>query len=196
MALGYLVFCALYLGADQLHWREPLALRSGALDAALPFLPWSIWVYLSQFVLLPTSIIKARDDADRGTALFAMLAATALAAAVFVLWPTTLPRTVVPDSGATGLAWALLHAADTPNNCFPSLHVALAAIAGATLWRSGRPALALAWPPGIALSTLTTRQHVVLDVLAGLLLAAVAWSLISFLIRHDRTKPAHHPSRA
>lgn len=196
MAIAYPVFCGLYLGAAQLHWREPMVLRPGALDAAIPFLPWSIWVYLSQFALLPASIVKARDDADRGTALFAMLAAAAIAAVVFVLWPTTLPRPFAPADGITGAAWTLLHAADTPYNSLPSLHVALAAIAGAVLWRSGRPALALAWPLAIALSTLTTRQHVLLDAAAGLLLAAAAWSLISALSRHERTKPAHHPSRA
>lgn len=196
MAIAYLVFCGLYLGAAQLHWREPLVLRPGVLDAAIPFLPWSIWVYLSQFALLPASIVKARNDADRGTVLYAMLAATALAAAVFVLWPTTLPRPAVPAGGATGIAWTLLHAGDTAYNCFPSLHVALAAIAGAALWRAGHPLLALLWPPAIALSTVTTRQHVVLDVLAGLLLAAAAWSLVSLLVRHERSQPAHHPSSA
>lgn len=196
MAIAYLVFCALYLGAAQLQLRDPVVLEPSALDAAVPFLPWSVWIYLSQFILLPTGIVLARDNQDRATALYAMLSATALAAVVFVIWPTTLPRPGVTAGGPTGAAWTLLYLGDTPYNCLPSLHVALAAIAGGSLWRAGRTALALAWPSAIVLSTLTTKQHVVLDSLAGLLLAAAAWVLISPLTRHERAQPAHHAAGA
>lgn len=193
---GYVAFCCLYLGAAALPLRARLALEPAALDAAIPFVGWTIWVYATQFVLTPAAIVLARDDAERTRTFYAMLLATCLAAAVFMLWPTGLERPQVPSSGLTGLAWAALYLTDTPGNCLPSLHVALASLAGAALWRRGWRAAALAWPALIALSTLTTKQHVAWDVAGGLALAAAAWIATPRLFRHERAQPARHAARA
>jgi membrane-associated phospholipid phosphatase len=45
--------------------------------------------------------------------------------------------------------------------------------------------MALVWPGGIALSTLTTRQHVSWDIAGGLLVAALAWYLTPRLVPYE-----------
>ena len=195
LALGYLAFTALYLAAAAVHARAPVTLSPGVIDAATPYLDWSVWVYLTQFLLLPVAIVLARDDSDRSRAYYAMLAATVIAAAVFVAWPTRLERLAVPATGLAGLAWAALYASDTQYNCFPSLHAALAAIAGGALWRAGRCATALAWPALVVASTLTTKQHVFVDAAGGLALAALAWTLTPRLFRYERPKPVDDAAR-
>jgi len=196
LGLGYAAFCVLYLGSGAFHLRPPVILGASAVDRLIPFIDWTIWIYASQFTLLPLAVVQARDDADRSQGFYAMLAATALAAAVFVSWPTQLERQGVPAGGATGLAWTVLYLADTPNNCFPSLHVALAAIAGRLLWRRERRVVAVAWPVMIAAATLTTKQHVAWDIAGGLVLAAVAWTLVPKLLRHERAQPIRHAAGA
>ena len=188
LVVGYLIFCMLYLGSAALA-RAPLQLELTALDRAVPFVPASILVYLSQFVLLPFALLKARDDDSRSHTFYAMLLATLLAAVFFALFPTTVPRPVPPADGVLGTLWAGLHLADTPNNGLPSLHVALSALSGAVLWQAKRPLLATVWPGLIIVSTLTTRQHVAWDVAGGLLLAIVAWSLTPKLVPYERTHP-------
>jgi hypothetical protein len=190
LGLGYAAFSAVYLASGTFQVGTPVALTPSALDAAMPFASWTIWIYLSQLLLLPAAILSARDDGARSQTFYAMLVATAGASAVFTLWPTQLERPAVPSSGLTGLAWSALYFADTPNNCMPSLHVALAAIAGGGLWRAGWRATALVWVSAVALSTLTTKQHIVWDACAGLALAAAAWRLTPSLIRHERTHAA------
>lgn len=187
MILGYAAFSAVYLGSGTLHWTTPVALVPSALDAAVPFLGWTVWIYLTQFLLLPAAIVLARDDIDRSHTFYAMFVATVLAAAVFLSWPTQLPRGEPDSAGITGLAWRMLYFADTPANCFPSLHVALAAIAGRALWRRGAMLPAVIWPTLITISTLTTRQHVVWDIAGGLVLAAFAVWLTPRIIRLERT---------
>jgi membrane-associated phospholipid phosphatase len=195
LAIGYLVFCVLYLGSAAAAIRAPWLLEPTALDRALPFVAQSLWVYLSQFVLLPYALAVQTDDGLRTRGFYAMVLATAIAAVVFVLLPTRVAPALAPDDGLVGLAWQALRLADTPHNAFPSLHVALAAIAGALLWPKRR-ALALAWPALIAVSTLTTRQHVAWDLAGGVLLAALAWSLVPKVVAHERTHaPAHPASR-
>ena len=185
MALGYAVFCLLYLGSHALRLGAPLELQRSGLDAALPLLPASIWIYLSQFVLLPLSLCLVRDTAIRSRLFYACLLATLGAATVFLCWPTRLLRPEIPVDGLTGLAWQLLFASDVDGNCFPSLHVALATLCGFALWRHGWRGLALLWPAAIALATLTTWQHVSADVIGGALLAVLAWWAEPRLLRHD-----------
>jgi hypothetical protein len=193
---GYAVFAALYLGSAAFHLRAPVALAPSPLEPAIPFLAWTIWLYLSQFLLLPAAILLAKDDAARSQAFYSMVVATVAAAAVFLLWPTQLPRQELNGHGILAAAWSVLYFSDTPNNCIPSLHVALAAIAGAALWRARWRATALVWPAAIMVSTLTTKQHIVWDVVAGLVLAPAAWSLTPNLIRHERPHPTTDPARA
>ena len=77
--------------------------------------------------------------------------------------------------------WGLrfLYGADPPYNCFPSLHVAHSFVSALTCWRVHR---GVGIGTGIcaslvALSTLLTKQHYVLDVIAGVLLASIAYAV-------------------
>lgn len=192
LVAGYVAFCVMYLGSAAVS-RAAVELTPTAFDRALPFVAASIFIYLSQFVLLPYALVVARDDHARSHAFYSMLVATLLAGVIFVCYPTSVMRPAPPVDGLLGLAWRGLHLADTQNNGFPSLHVALAAISGALLWQTRRRARAVIWPTLISISTLTTRQHIVWDVAGGLLLAFVAWRLTPTLVPHERT---HAPDRS
>jgi membrane-associated phospholipid phosphatase len=196
LAYGYIAFSALYLGSSVLSLRAPAVLTGGALDAVVPFLDWSVWIYLSQFVLLPAGVLAARDDADRSRVFYSVLLATVLAAIVFVAWPTRIERPAIAGGGPTAWLWALLYFADTPGNCFPSLHVALAFIAARALYRRGLRGVALVWFMLVAASTLTTKQHIAWDAAGGLALGALAWSLIPKLVRYEHPQTARNPIRA
>ena len=84
--------------------------------------------------------------------------------------------------------WGLrfLYQADPPYNCFPSLHVAHSFVSALACWRVHRGVgiAATFCAALVGLSTLYTKQHYILDVLAGILLAAIAYVL--FLRGHRR----------
>lgn len=191
IAGGYAAFCLLYLGASHLGSREPLLLAPSILDRAVPFVPWTIWLYLGQFPLTFLALWWAADDETRSRTCYAMLAATLVAFAVFVAYPTTAERAGVGLPGATGLAYRLVYRVDVPTNCFPSLHVALAALSAAGLAAHGRGARAGAIGGAvlIAASTVTTKQHYLVDAVGGLVVAAGAWSLAGRWLRYERRTP-------
>ena len=136
----------------------------------------SLWVYVS---LPPTLLATRRELYGYGAA----MAATCLAGLlVFYFWPTAVP--------AADIDWALhpgvdfLKRMDASGNAFPSLHVATAIFSGFwldhLLRRFGAPlwvrVLNTLWCIGIIYSTLATRQHVAVDMWAGLALGALtAW---------------------
>jgi len=185
---GYLIFCTFYLSASSATLASAQLLEPSWIDRMIPFLPASIWVYLSQFGLLFYALWATPDNLLRTRTYYAALLATVLACAIFLLIPFKVARQPLQGEGLTALAWQGLYLSDTPANCFPSLHVALATLAASALWRQGRQWrwLAPLWAGAIALSTLTTKQHYVIDLVAGLALSPLAFALAKAVLLRPR----------
>lgn len=132
----------------------------------------SLWFYIS---LAPAF---AKDKAELWACARDAAIMAGVGLAVFWLFPTTVP--VFPVDWSQYPALQFLKATDVGGNAFPSLHVAFAVLTAVLLERQLRSveaplwvrALNLLWAFGIVYSTLATRQHVLLDVLGGSLLAA------------------------
>ena len=144
--------------------------------AAMP-LYLSLWLYLS---LGPALLPDRRALLDYGIACSAI---AGVGLAIFLLWPTQVPQLAADVAAHAGMA--TLRSVDLSGNACPSLHVAFAVFAAFSLARELRAVAAPAWLravnglwcAGIVYSTLATRQHVVLDVLAGILLGGVVAAL-------------------
>jgi len=83
-------------------------------------------------------------------------------------------------SPAVAWQYQLMHSADNPYTCFPSLHITNCMLVTLAHWRSPRRRWLLPWAVLIAISTITTGQHVFIDILGGILVAcagtlAAAW---------------------
>lgn len=149
----------------------------------IPFLDWSFVVYLSDYLLILSAIALVRD-LDRFNALCRVSFMTlAICGTFFLVFPTTYPRPDYPPppNPFVGFFMGLVGNLDTPNNCFPSMHVA---ITGGTAWclrYLGRRWFGFysLWSMAIFLSTLTTKQHYFVDIFGGLLVV-VAVALIEW----------------
>jgi membrane-associated phospholipid phosphatase len=171
----YAGFCLLYLGTGLMPLRVPVALPLVPLDARIPFLPWTMWVYLSQFLFLALGIGVLRTTSVINRVWYAMCLATLLSSGVFLCYPMTYPRQPAPTTGVTAAAFRLLYWLDPTSNYFPSLHVALACLMAWGLVQEHKPLgyAAVCWALLICLSTLTTKQHYTVDVLAGFAVAVL-----------------------
>ena len=154
------------------------------LDAAIPFLPWTYAVYTSFFAL----IIGAAWLLD-GREYLRMLGAVLLANAVcylgFILFTAHYPRPSL-ESIAPGFwreQFRRMYASDNAGNTFPSIHVAITMLAALRLWHRRGGAWWMLWASLISLSTLTVKQHYLVDVLGGF---AVAWGVHALLFRTAR----------
>ncbi len=176
VALIVLVPCYIFIGA----WAAERPLYAPALpaDARVPLEPaWGL-VYGALYlflILLPVFVV--RDEPRVRRMFLAYLFVWLTSYGVFFVYPTIAPRPAHVDAvGFGGWGLRLLYSADPPYNCFPSLHVAhsfVSAFACRPVHRGvGRVAILCA--ALVALSTLLTRQHYILDVAAGIALAGVA----------------------
>ena len=182
--IGTTFFIGLFFGAYLYLLKNPAypitVMPITLLDRLIGFQPQALFLYLSLwvYVSLPPALLATRRElygyglAIAGTCLAGLI--------VFYFWPTAVP--------AANIDWAqypdvdFLKSMDASGNACPSLHVATAVFSGIWLHhllrRLGAPQWVLvfnvAWCIGIVYSTLATRQHVAVDVLAGLVLGGLA----------------------
>lgn len=174
-AAGYVGFCVLYMLTGRVHLGEPVLLPAWVVDRRIPFLSWTVWIYHTQFLFLLFTVWVLERAAIISRTFYRMAAASLISFIVFFVYPTTLPRPELIAGPFTRPAFTLLYSIDPPTNCLPSLHVALACLAALAVAEEKRRAggLALVWAALISVSTLTTGQHVLIDVLAGLAVAGI-----------------------
>jgi membrane-associated phospholipid phosphatase len=151
------------------------------LDVAIPFLPWTYAIYSSFFALLLGAawLLDAREY-------LRMLAAVLLANAVcylgFLLFTAHYPRPPLESipPGFWREQFRQMHASDNAGNTFPSIHVATTMLGALRLRHHRGGALWMLWACLISLSTLTVKQHYLVDVLGGF---AVAWAIHAWMFR-------------
>lgn len=183
---GGLLLIALFMLPARFHLGEPAMLERSVVDHWIPFLEWTIWIYVSYYLFLILAIWLPDDDKLRSDAAYGLVLAGLIGLIIFTLLPTSVERPSPSAGGATGFAWRLLFSVDTMVNALPSLHVAntcLAAVALASRSRAWRIIVPV-WAAMIILSTLTTKQHYAIDVPGGLLLAAICFVAVRFGVEY------------
>jgi membrane-associated phospholipid phosphatase len=150
------------------------------IDRAIGFHAWALVPYATLWVFIPLPALMLESRRELFSYTCAAVALSLAGLAVFLCWPT---RIEPPD-----LAWArypgftALKAIDQTGNACPSLHAAFAVFTavelGRQLRRNGERGLfrwlAWLWCLAILYSTLATKQHVAVDVLAGAALGLAA----------------------
>lgn len=194
-SLTYFVILLGYVACRNHPFFEPRELSLSALDRAVPFWVDTIWVYGTVSYTTLLGYFLVRDARTTGRFGLTLVLASAVCWLGFALWPVSFPRQLYPLDGAHGAAASLarlaeLRESDAPDNCFPSLHVALATSLALLLREPERPRLvrllAPVWATLVSLSTLTVKQHYAIDVLGG---AAVGLGAYALAKRAARGRP-------
>ncbi len=185
-----LVFMTLYSIPNRIHRVPPHLLHLTWVDNWVPFLPWTIWIYTSEYIFIFVMFFMARDWLNLNRYLYAYLFMQIVACMVFWIYPTTYPRVCFPISADVG-AWTTYHfnalrSLDTPANCAPSLHVAVCFLTSMIFRHEQREKfwLFFAWSCAITISTLTTKQHYLIDVICGALLALLSYQIFFKKMRY------------
>ncbi len=169
---------AVYFGVGHLTFNRSTELLRTRLDDAIPFWPWTSWCYLPFYAgVFLISIIGFRRRQLFNRALTAVVIVMTLGALGHIFIAAEYPRPVLrpPYPDISSAFMAFVQQIDPPGNVFPSLHVAHTSMLAFLLTRD-RPrlgAVALVMATLLALSTLTTKQHFIADVVSGYALAAL-----------------------
>lgn len=153
-----------------------------AVDRLVGFEPLSLPFYLSLwiYVSLPPMLMLTRREIIEYGGWIGSLCLVALA--IFYFWPSAVPPANIDWTKYPGVGF--LKGVDAAGNACPSLHVATAVFSAFWLhWQlssvglgRGSRLLSACWCTAIIYSTMATKQHVAVDVVAGVALGVVvAW---------------------
>jgi membrane-associated phospholipid phosphatase len=183
----------IYQLSNHIHFFAPTSLPLLALDRAIPFVPQTVWIYVGEYVAIVALYMMSNDDRNVNKFVYAFTALQVAHFLIFMMWPTTYPRAAhaLPAEldPATRHLMTFLRQIDTPANCCPSLHVGSIYLASFIFLDEQRQKLpiVLTIATAIAVSTLTTKQHYVIDVVLGLAMAVAIYWIFDSRVRYRAT---------
>lgn len=164
--------------------RETREIMVTRVDRMIKVRPWWVFIYVlsfAQWFLCYLAIFRFGS----GNALLAADISSKLVCMLFyILLPTTMEREEL--SGPCAWALRIIYRLDAPTNLFPSMHCSMSTICMIMLFTA--PSLPL-WLKAanavyslcVFISTLKTKQHVIVDTIAGVALGVMC-CLISLLV--------------
>ena len=172
---------------------------SNRLDDQIPLIPWTVVIYFGCYVLWVVNYILGCRQ-ERKTA-FRFISADFLAKIIcmicFVIFPTTNVRPIISGNTIWDVGMRLLYRMDAADNLFPSIHcltswfcyIAVRENDKIPLWYRRFSAFAAVL---VFISTLTTKQHVLIDVVAGVALAEGCYYFVKkskFALKYESWMP-------
>lgn len=174
---------AIYFLIGNARFERSTELLRTRLDDAIPFIPATAWFYLPIYAgifVVALACFQTRVHFNRALAGVGVILLAGLAGHRLVAAEYPRPLLHAPYGGPSEAFMAWVQGIDPPGNVFPSLHVAHTSSLALFLHhenpRLGWVVIALALL--LAVSTLTTKQHFVADVVAGFALAALTRTLL------------------
>ncbi|HWB61796.1 MAG TPA: phosphatase PAP2 family protein [Chthoniobacteraceae bacterium] len=177
----YPLLYAPYLFLQQHHYFPATTLQAGKWELLIPFQPQAVWIYFSNFLLMGVGPYLMNQRGQILRYVGGLLLITFVANVIFLFWPTVNVR---PDPAGANTVYRLLIVTDKPYHSFPSLHAAFAVysalsgglavrdFAASRAWR----AVLWIWALLVLYSTIATRQHVLVDIAAGSVLAFAGYA--------------------
>jgi membrane-associated phospholipid phosphatase len=179
-ALMYAMGYTLYYLTNHYPTFEPKQLPMLWVDQNTPFLPYTVLIYISEYFYFAFVYILLSQYNNINKYLYSFFFLQLFSCTIFLAYPTIYPRELFPVPTDLPLwlqsTWAWLRKVDSPTNCFPSLHVSSVYLSAFVFRTDGQKKtfwVFFTWATLIALSTLTTKQHYVADILSGVSLAGL-----------------------
>ncbi len=184
ISLECLVFMALYFTTATLA--EVRGVHStwlaSSIDNKIPFLPGFVWIYLTAYVQATLGICLAvwhLDDRRFKQVLTALYFNLVISFVFHLLFPLAAAEPAVNQTSPNGFAMITVQWMATKYNTFPSEHVSFSLITAWAALMSFRrnkaiSAVLIIDAAAIIVSTLFTKQHVLMDVIGGTVAAVMS----------------------
>ncbi len=176
---------SVYYGARMLtgSWKHyDMTLK---IDELTPFIPWTVSIYFACYLFwcINYYICSKKPRPERDRFFCADFMAKTICLICFLIVPTTNVRPeLTGDQGIWNFLMEFLYGVDAADNLFPSIHCLVSWFC----WIGVRKRkdvhvvyrwFSLAFALAVCVSTLTTKQHVIVDVIGGVLLAELCYAL-------------------
>lgn len=152
------------------------------LDKAIPFEPMWAFVYLGCFFFWAVNYVLITRQGKEGWYQFAVgdYLSRIICGIFFILLPTTNIRPEVVGDGLPEILMRFIYWIDAPTNLFPSIHclvswLCFVGVRGKSYIPKWYQAFSCLFAIAVFASTLFTKQHFVVDVIAGVIFAELCY---------------------
>ena len=187
LALAFIWNLIAYTGARMIAFSWPHHDITTALDQRIPLVPWTVLIYFGCYAVWGINyyLCAMQDKPARDRFFCADTISRIVCFVIYLVFPTTTVRPEITEGGVWGGLMKLLYWVDSADNLFPSIHCLISwfcwigvrkrkDISAAYRWFSFVVALA------VCVSTVTTKQHVLIDIAGGVLLAEICYYIAGF----------------
>lgn len=159
-------------------------------DGRIPLVPWTIIIYWGCYLFWIANYILcsrfSKKQAERF--LIADIIGKTVCLFFYIFIPTTMSRPQVMGQDLFSWLIRMLYTVDAADNLFPSIHCFVSWMCYIGMrgdQRYGRKyrLFSLFFAIAVCISTLTTRQHVLVDVIAGVALAEISFAITKKVIK-------------
>ena len=180
--MAFTVNCMVYWGAPLFTVGRTAYNLSGNLDDLVPFLPPFIVVYFGCYIfwVINYLLVSLREEEIKYRFFTADLYARIICFLFFVFYPTTNVRPELVGNGIFVQGMRFLYQIDEPVNLFPSIHcmaswfccIGIRGDKKVPVWYK---IVSVMIAVLVFVSTLVTKQHVIVDVIGGVAVAELTW---------------------
>jgi membrane-associated phospholipid phosphatase len=187
--VAMIVFLGTYFATNHYPRTQPRVLGLTTIERSIPFLPDTVWIYASDLGLVFVCFCLVRGAPAVSRFVVGFFSLVVIGGLVHWTLPVAFPRELFPlpvgTNPATAFAITVMRSVDSPSSCVPSMHVAIGWFASLAVFHGRRKAgtLMMIWAGLVTASTLTAKQHFVIDVAAGIMLACGAYVLLFWSFR-------------
>ncbi len=154
------------------------------LDNRIPLVPWTVIIYLGCYIFWAVNYILGctQDKENAEIFMWTEIISKAVCLICYVVIPTTNVRPHIEGTGIFEKMMVWLYSADAADNLFPSIHcltswLCVIAVRDQKRIPKSYKFFSVVMAVLVCVSTVTTKQHVIVDVIAGVLLAELSFKL-------------------
>lgn len=157
-------------------------------DDLIPLWTPFLLIYISYFIFVVFTFIffvRSKLYPVLKIALLAIIISCSSAYLFYLFFQNGVARPVIVNNSFFDLTYTWINSWVAPYNAFPSLHVAISTICTIAFWKvkSKLFNLILIWAILIIVSTVLTKQHYFLDVIAGLALGFFSFRISGYFLK-------------
>ena len=154
-------------------------------DGLIAFRPRWIWIYsIGHYAMTGLTILSLQSLGAGVNLVFGGLMVLVAGCAIFYFFPTETPASFRSyEAGCLSARYlAFIQTMDSRRNAFPSMHCAMATYAGLMLVPTIGPWLGYGYIGLLAASCLYVKQHVLADIVGGIVLGLVVFNANAWLV--------------
>ncbi|OGY99628.1 MAG: hypothetical protein A2945_03210 [Candidatus Liptonbacteria bacterium RIFCSPLOWO2_01_FULL_52_25] len=184
LAGGYIYFLLVYFGTSYFAAGRYATIVRWDPVWYFPTISAFTVTYMSVYFVPLFLIVVVKDTRELLRLAYLFAVVITFCGIIFLIMPLTLPRPPIEQGGILNKLLAWQYSIDRPSNMFPSIHIAVSLLV-AFVAGTKKPSYrwwVLAWVLLIAMSTLFIKQHYVVDIVGGVVVALAGWHIFHWLV--------------